>query len=259
MAEQVGDKPALMLEELSTTELDVLRDEIELVIIPVGSLEQHGPNLALCADTVLAKAASRIVAEALYPKVLVAPAVRWGVSYHHMDFVGTVTLRPDTFVALLLDIVSSLCEHGFRRVLFVNGHSGNRASLETATLRACHETEAAFVGTCQYFDLGDQTGTGHAARLEVSYAMYLAPHIVKYDSLADGQLVGPAPLTRRVYVPWRARRTSRNGPSGPLGDASAEIGRELLRPSLEGLIEVTRTIIDEGLAVDEPRFRRTLR
>lgn len=248
----LDQRPSLILENLSTTELDELRSVVKLVIIPVGSLEQHGPNLSLGADTFLAEAASKIVAEELYPQVLLAPAIRWGMSRHHMDFVGTVTLRPETLTLLILDIVNSLCHHGFGRFLLVNGHSGNRAVLETTIVQALQQTDALFLGCCQYFDLGDRRGAGHAAFVEVSYAMHLAPHIVKYAALSDGDLVGPAPLPGSVYVPWPTKRLSRNGPSGKVQGASPELGRQMLAPSLEGLVEVARTIIDEELTVREP-------
>lgn len=245
----------LMLSDLSTAELAEVRDAVQLVVVPVGSLEQHGPNLSLAADTVLVEAACRLVAEALYPRVLLSPAVPWGISDHHMGFVGTITLTPNTLISLVLDIVNSLCYHGFRRILLVNGHSGNRAALEMATAMACRQTGALFVGCCQYFDLGENRGAGHAAQTEVSYAMHLAPGIVKDTALADGDLVGPAPLAGRVYVPWPTQGTSRNGPSGPVRGASAELGRELLDSSIQGLIEVANIIMEQKLTVDAARFR----
>lgn len=247
-------RPAFVLEEMTTSELSACREQIGLVLIPVGSLEQHGANLTLNADTALAKAAARFVAESLHPRALVAPAICWGISGHHMSFAGTITLRAETLTALVTDIVSSLQKHGFERFLLINGHSGNRACLETAVLQVHQTTNAAFIGCCQYFDLGERKGAGHAAETEISYAMYLAPQIVKVDNLTDGEIVAEKPIPE-VFVPWPTERTSRNGPSGPVGKASPALGRALLAPSLDRLVEIAKQIIDQELTIT-PSSRR---
>jgi creatinine amidohydrolase len=91
-------------------------------VLPVGSTEQHA-YLSLAVDAILAE---RVAVDAARPLgVPVFPVVAYGLTPYFMGYPGTVTLRPDTYTALLTDILDSLHQHGFRRILVVNGHGGN--------------------------------------------------------------------------------------------------------------------------------------
>ena len=103
-----------------------------VAIIPVGAVEQHGPHIALGRDTFGATEVAREVAERTGSFVVLAT---WpGVSENHMGFTGTITLRPETLVNVMLDVVGSLGRHGIRRALLVNNHGGNKQALEYAAL-----------------------------------------------------------------------------------------------------------------------------
>jgi len=96
-------------------------------VLPVGSTEQHA-LLSLCVDNILAE---RVAFEAAAPTgVPVFPPVNYGLAAYFMAYPGTITLQPETYVALLGDILASLAGHGFRRVLIVNGHGGNAPASE---------------------------------------------------------------------------------------------------------------------------------
>src|SRR5579871_716459 len=103
----------LMLADLTWTELREFADQVKVVLIPVGSCEQHGPGMALATDIRLATEVCRQVSARLYPCALVAPPVPWGLSDHHLGFPGTISLHPETFYAVIRDIVTSLLAHGF--------------------------------------------------------------------------------------------------------------------------------------------------
>ncbi|HET7095032.1 MAG TPA: creatininase family protein, partial [Thermomicrobiales bacterium] len=103
------------------------------------------PNIAVSTDTVAADALCQAAAAIVGPRIAVAPAIPWGISWHHMRFPGTITLRPETLTALLADIVGSLHAHGVRRVLVVNGHGGNTATITTAIEQIKQETEMPFL------------------------------------------------------------------------------------------------------------------
>ena len=122
-----ASRPPMVLAQQSWPELASVLDDIELVLIPIGSTEQHGPNLGLGQDHLISQAFCELAAERLRPRVLSAPAIPWGISDHHMNFPGSMTLRPETFLDLLEDVINSLVHHGLRRFLLVNGHGGNNA------------------------------------------------------------------------------------------------------------------------------------
>lgn len=102
----------------------------QAVILPIGSTEQHGPTGLIGTDALCAEAIAWLVGERL--QVLVAPTIAVGMAQHHMDFPGSMTYRPSTLLAVVRDSLLSLVRHGFRRVLVVNGHGGNVATLNAA-------------------------------------------------------------------------------------------------------------------------------
>ena len=102
-------------------------------VLPVGSTEQHA-GLSLCVDNILAE---RVAIEAAAPTgAPVFPPVNYGLTAYFMAYPGTVTLQPETYAALLGDILASLASHGFRRILIVNGHGGNAVAGEQVRARA---------------------------------------------------------------------------------------------------------------------------
>ena len=100
------------------------------VILPIGSTEQHGPNGLIGTDALCADAIAQRVGEAL--DVMVAPVIAVGMAQHHMEFPGSMTLRPSTLMAVVRDCLLSLSRHGFDRVLMINGHGGNVATVQAA-------------------------------------------------------------------------------------------------------------------------------
>jgi creatinine amidohydrolase len=110
------------------------------VILPFGALEQHGPALPLGTDTFGVIAVAR--AAARETDALVAPVLFPGLSAHHMEFPGTITLTEETFSRVAMEAASSLAHHGFRRILLSNGHGGNEATLNYLAYRITRETPA---------------------------------------------------------------------------------------------------------------------
>ena len=130
---EVGE---VRLARLTWRQVTLDLERSRLVIIPIGSTEQHGPNGLLGTDAICAEEIATRVGEEV--AALVAPTISVGMALHHMAFAGTISLSPATLQAVISDYVTSLHRHGFRAFLFVNGHGGNLAS-GTAAFSALRE------------------------------------------------------------------------------------------------------------------------
>src|SRR5437879_5505373 len=103
---------------------------LKAMILPTGSTEQHNEHLAMINDTASVTLVAQKAALLLYPQVMVATPVPVGISPHWMDRKGTLTLKKETFLAVVYDICESLKTHGVKNILILNGHGGNVAPLK---------------------------------------------------------------------------------------------------------------------------------
>lgn len=168
-------------------EIEALRDKRPAVLIPLGSCEQHSYHLPIDTDTY----AVRTVCEraALLGRevpILVADVCAVGFSPHHMSFPGAITLKLETFLAVVRDAVESIHHHGFDRIIIVNGHGGNIAPLfSVATELTTRGKPVAVVlwwhliqEECRRLREGPLPLPGHACELETSVGLYLRPDAV---------------------------------------------------------------------------------
>jgi creatinine amidohydrolase len=174
---------------MTRPELDELDRERSVVILPLGSVEQHGPHLGLGTDSLLSVAVAAGVVEraAGDPPAVVLPAPWYGYSPHHMRFAGTVTLRAETFIGLVHDIAESVLTHGFRRLLLLNGHGGNIGIMDVALSELGRRWHGrARIAGATYFQLVGHRqgefresaagGMGHACEFETSMMLHLVPN-----------------------------------------------------------------------------------
>ena len=128
---------SVMWKELTAADLRAKAQAGAIVLLPVASMEQHGPHLPVGVDTFLSEGVCKAAAEAIAAEtpVVVAPTLWCGMAEHHMAFGGTFTLDIPTYRAVLLCLLKSLERHGFKRVLIVNGHGGNIAALGSLPAR----------------------------------------------------------------------------------------------------------------------------
>ncbi|MEV0945789.1 mycofactocin biosynthesis peptidyl-dipeptidase MftE [Rhodococcus sp. NPDC049939] len=162
-------------EELADTVWPDINRGASTVVVPVGSVEQHGPHLPLDTDTVIASGVGRAL-----PDVLVAPAIAYGASGEHEAFPGTVSLGSHALESLLVEYGRSACRWA-GRILFVNGHGGNGSALVKAvTLLRYEGRDVAWV-PCAVPD-----ADAHAGRTETSMLLHLSPGRVKMSSAETG-------------------------------------------------------------------------
>src|SRR5262249_32623223 len=95
------------------------------VVVPIAALEQHGKHLPVFTDSLLLGEVVRRAASLLGDRVLWTPLMWLGTSHHHLDFAGTLSATPRAYLDLLADLLENLLNHGFRRLVLLNGHGGN--------------------------------------------------------------------------------------------------------------------------------------
>lgn len=208
------------------------------VLLPTGSVEQHGPHLPLGTDVfIAARVAAGIAAER--PDVLVAEPVPYGCSWHHQGFQGTISVRPATFVAVLVDVCESIAGNGALPIL-CNGHYGNKAALDVAAAELA--ARGVRIGAFTYLDHiveaaralipEAETAMGHACALETSLALHLWPAAVRVDDVPPGDTPPSWPDPHllgsdRVTVVRPFEELNPTGVVGRPSEATAEIGSAL--------------------------------
>jgi creatinine amidohydrolase len=199
-----------------------------LVLVPVGSTEQHGPHLPLSTDSVIARAVAERVAPRLPGAVLVAPTISYGNSGEHAGFPGTLSIGHEALKLVLIESVRSLTLWA-ARVVFVNGHGGNVRTLGEAVSQLRAEGhDVAWTG-CAFPD-----GDAHAGRTETSVMLHLAPQDVDTAAAAPGNTRSIAALMPAL-VAGGVRSVASNGVLGDPTGASAKEGRDLI----DAVVDVT--------------------
>lgn len=237
---------SVLWKELTAEDLRAKARANAIVVLPVASMEQHGPHLPVGVDTILCEGVCKAAAEAAATvPVVVAPSLWCGMAEHHMAFGGTFTFDIPTYRAVLRSFLGCIARHGFKRALIVNGHGGNIAALNAFLPELTTETGLKLY-VCTYFDLArqplaplldDQENVRHACEVETSMMMVLAPETVKHERLPDAfGLLGDDP--RKDFPAARFHSFRDLTPSGVIGDArraSRQKGEKLFALCVEGL------------------------
>jgi creatinine amidohydrolase len=192
----------------------------QLLAVPLGSLEQHGPHLPLDTDTRIARTVAHAAAERV-ARLAVAPAVAYGASGEHAGFPGTLQVGQEVLAGMLVELVRS-ARSSFAGVVLVNAHGGNEAALAAIAARCAAEGDDLLVW-CARIPGGD----AHAGRTETSLMLAIEPHAVRLE-LAEPGCTEPL---ERLLPRLRAegvRPVSSNGVLGDPTGASANEGRALL-------------------------------
>jgi creatinine amidohydrolase/Fe(II)-dependent formamide hydrolase-like protein len=238
------------LSELTWPQAEERLRAVDVALLPVGSIEQHGPHLPVDTDAWEAERLAKEVAEACSePRPLVLPLIPYGVSYHHEDFKGTIDVSPETLAKLVYEVGMSAARNGVIKLVIINGHGGNAPALHFAAQMINRDAR---IFTC--VDSGETSDTDvyamaetpndvHAGEIETSTSLALRPERVLLD--AAEKFVPKfsshyLDFTSKRSVTWYAR-TARISPSGVLGDptkANAAKGAEMWKVMVRNLVEL---------------------
>src|SRR3954463_8998077 len=236
-----------MLLHLSTwAEIETYLEHSRAVVIPIGSNEQHGPTGLLGTDWLCPEIIAHEAEKT--GDIIVAPTFNIGMAQHHLDFPGTIALRPSTFMLAIGDWVRSLAHHGFEKIYFLNGHGGNVATIEAAFAELY--AEASYSGrnrgfACKLKNWWDLKGVGslamqqfptghgsHATPSEIAVTQWAYPDAIKSANYAP-QIAPTGPI--REAADFRARYPDGRMGSDP-GQATPEKGGELVAMAVRELI-----------------------
>ncbi len=236
-----ASKP-IRLEELSWAAIQALQQSgCDFLIVPVGATEQHGPHLPINTDTVIARAICDYASARTGVPVL--PALSYTVSIGHTErWPGTFSLFHETFIHTIREIAAWAVATGWRRILFVNSHFGNDASLRVAVDRLRFDfVNSLQVATRNTFNLTPSIWNYfisdaedlHANKAETDLMLHLAPDTVRMDLAEDD----PDRTGGKVFN-YMVALTSTNGVTGAASQGTAERGRELFLEMGEALTEI---------------------
>ncbi len=187
------DEKQVLWAERTRAEFPALAEQGAVVIIPIGSTEQHGHHLPVNTDCRTAEYVSRAAAlQVTDAPVLVTPTISVAISPHHMPFPGTITLRVETLLNVLNDMCESIVSHGFERILILNGHGGNRATIAAAAMELKYRLDRE-IRVVTWFDLANEAmdavregpapGVGHSGELETSVLWAIDASVIRQDRL----------------------------------------------------------------------------
>jgi creatinine amidohydrolase len=228
-----------------------------VVVLPIGSVEDHGPHLPLDVDNFLIGSICEEAARRLNGEMLLLPPIPYGFEEHHMEFPGTIDIGMEHLLHFVLDVTRSVARHGFKRILLADGHGSNMPILDLVARRTVLETEAlcaAFIWPSLAREVIGKLresetpgGMAHACELETSVYLYLdAPRVQMVKAKKEiglprsrfiwMDLMSPSPVLLMDH--W-----SRFSQSGVVGDptlATREKGEKIFEAVVAGLMELVK-------------------
>ncbi len=255
--------------DLTSYEMGQIVREETIVLIPLGAVEQHGHQAPLGTDMMIAGAMPEYIRQEMEKRdpdfpMLLFPAIPVGLSVEHMAFPGSITMKPDTYYHVLYDIAESLHTHGFRKLVFLVCHGGNRPAVELLSRQLRHDFGIyAFILSSGAFSHPEVQATisegnswdFHGGEMETSMVMAIRPESVKPSLSETGYKAGgyrgknAVNFSGPAALPWMGEdlEDCHGRPIGIGGNpagASAEKGRVILRRSAKELIPALMEIRD---------------
>ena len=246
-----GTNKKIMWQEMLRHEFEMAIPRNPVVVVPVGSVEQHGPHNPMDVDIsapfhMAAEVARRIDD---FP-VIVAPPVWSGFTHYNMGHAGTISLQLETFQALIADICRSIHANGFERIITVNGHGGNAAPCRAVSWKLAEED--IFTLSFSWWDMVEEElhewsatdeGVGHGGEWETAVQLHLRPHLVDDTRrVNDDSLTNPfeAPLEFATFAERRRDTRDQTGVMGDATVATAEKGKRIYGLACQRLEDLSR-------------------
>lgn len=245
-----GSNRKVLWQELWRHEFEAALEDAPVVIVPTGSVEQHGPHCPMDVDiagpfSMAVAAAQRVSA---FP-VLVAPPIWSGFAHYNMGFPGTISLRLETYQSLLADVVRSIHANGFPRIVIINGHGGNTAPNWAVTAQLAEEN--IFPITFSYWQAvpaemaawagADGDNVGHGGEWETALQLYLRPHLIDASRMVADAFPNPYSPALQAFAQYAERRRDTAKATGVMGDpfaATAEKGERLFNAVVDKLVQL---------------------
>ncbi len=241
----------ILLAKMTWQEVEEILKDTDIAVVPVGSTEQHGPALPVDNDAFIATQFAQRVAESIWDrqKVVVTPTISFGYSPHHMQFKGTITIRESTLADLIVDVCTSLEQHGFKRIILVNGHGGNSTAISNA-LHAMSNVVMAKIFSVNWWDLASDTirevatrPVFHACDMETSVAWFLEQRVLEdkrvdepgrsiVPGFVEPDMLAPPPKASAAFM---MKYVTDSGVVGYSTKATKEKGQQIAEVVLERL------------------------
>ena len=254
----------IRLNDMTWPEVAEALDGTLVIIVPVGSIEQHGYHLphsvdSRCPEYIAEKAAEKLVSEGGM-RVLVAPVIRYTDTTHFKSYPGTIGVSTDTFMKVIEDVARRLVNQGYKNIIFLNGHGPNSSIIQVALMKVSFSLPKAGLYSLDWWSLGadkikamrKSNSMWHAEELETSLSLVIQPENVYMEKAVKDQTtfsLSSKWVYPDFYAPQRLTWHSRNrreGQSGVMGDptvASKEIGEKFLSAIIDDLIEIIKEIV----------------
>lgn len=237
--------------ELARRTWTAVRDDPPAVaLVPVGSVEQHGPHAPLGTDLIIAEAVAERAVAALASPAVVTPAIPVGIAAEHRQFAGSLWVSPDTFRAYVRETVESLASHGIEVIILVNGHGGNIAALDEVAAERTR-TGRAHVTAITWFDCLEDPPVpmGHGGPRETAALLAIDPDLVDLTRLEAAASAGSerwGEYVGKTNVAVDVDTFSDNGVVGDPRDATAADGEAMLAAAGEHIAAVASTLLERA-------------
>lgn len=243
-----------MWEHMTWPEIEEYLKTVDTVLLPCGAIEQHGPHLPVDVDFYDARYMAFKVAEACKePKPLVLPTVPFGVSYHHDDFKGTLSVTNDALSKFIYDIGMSLAKNGVRKIIILNGHGDNAPTLtyaaqminRDAKIFVCVDTGE--TSDIDLYKLIDTPNDIHAGEIETSTTLALRPEMVQMDKAVNETMEFGSKFLdydNERSVSWyvHTHNISESGVMGDATKATAEKGKKMWELMIRHMVHFVESI-----------------